>query len=209
MTTTHATHCPQLAHMLPTIIGNDTTHAHWLNSLSMMESVGARKIAAYVHPLHVDLITLQHAFEEARHAYFLKRQINKLAIDCPDYTGAYLLAPRASFRYLHKLDMSCARYLSERGATGRALKHGCYLLVTYLIEVRAMMLYHTYQHALTHAGSRVHVHSIIKEEEGQHAKTEDKEARTNPQWREMSADLHEMEQALYDNWLNQVQKTVT
>ena len=208
MTTPHPTHCPQLAHMLPTIIGNDTTHAHWLNSLSMMESVGARKIAAYVHPLHVDLITLQHAFEEARHAYFLKRQINKLAIDCPDYTGAYMLAPRASFRYLHKLDMNCSRYLSKRGATGRSLKHGCYLLVTYLIEVRAMMLYHTYQHALTHAGSRVHVQSIIKEEEGHLDNMMAQLDEFNPQWHEMSADLHDMEQKLYDNWLNQVEHSI-
>lgn len=206
MTELLESYCPVLTKLLPSIIQNDRMHAYWLNSLSMMESVGARKIAAYVHPLTVDLITLQHAFEEARHAYYLKRQILKLNVDCPDYTGEYLLAPRASFRYLHKLDTACARYLSERGATGRTLKHGCYLLVTYLIEVRATSIYHTYQAALSAAASRVHVHSIIKEEEGHLENMMAQLDAFNPDWREMSVALHDMEQCLYDNWIAQIEK---
>ena len=202
------THCPKLASILPPLIADDAKHALLLNSLSMMESIGARKIAAYVDPIHVDQITLQHAAEEMRHAYYLKRQILKLGQDLPDYSHEHTLAPRASYRYLHRLDWACSRHLKDLGYTGRALKHGCYLFVTYLIEVRAMTLYHTYQNALTQAGSRVHVRSIIKEEEGHLENMMAQLDEFNPQWREMSADLHEMEQALYDNWLNQVQKTV-
>ncbi|TDR32012.1 hypothetical protein [Hydromonas duriensis] len=208
MNSTFDTHCPQLAAMLPSIIRDDTTHAHWLNSLSMMESVGARKIAAYVHPLQVDLATLQHAAEEARHAYFLKRQILKLNVDCPDYSPAHLMAPRASFQYLHKLDVACARHLSKSGLVGRELKQGCYLLVTYLIEVRAMMLYHTYQNALTAAGSRVHVHSIIKEEEGHLDSMMSQLEAFNSNWRTISTEPELIEQKLYGQWLTQVTKCI-
>lgn len=202
--TTFDNHCPDLAQLLPHIIADDALHARWLNSLSMMESVGARKIAAYVHPIEVDLITLQHAFEEARHAYFLKKQIGKLKQTSPNYEPNYTLAPRASYRYLHKLDMSCARYLSNAGQTGRDLKHGCYLLVTYLIEVRAMKLYGTYQAALDAAASRVHVKSIISEEEGHLTNMMAQLTAFNPEWQNMSDDLHAMEQHLYQNWLAQI-----
>ncbi|MGL4768066.1 MAG: hypothetical protein ACRCV6_08310 [Formosimonas sp.] len=199
------THCPDLARLLPAIIQNDALHARWLNSLSMMESVGARKIAAYVHPIEVDLITLQHAFEEARHAYFLKKQISKLKQDSPSYAAEHTLAPRASYRYLHKLDMRCARYLADLGHTERELKHGCYLLVTYLIEVRAMLLYHTYQAALDAANSRVHVKSIISEEAGHLENMMTQLDEFNPRWRNMSTDLHTIEHDLYHNWLRQIQ----
>lgn len=205
---TFDTHCPNLARILPPIIADNALHARWLNSLSMMESVGARKIAAYVHPTQVDLITLQHAFEEARHAYFLKKQIHKLDQVSPDYSAPYTLAPRASYRYLHKLDMSCARYLADQGKSGRELKHGCYLLVTYLIEVRAMMLYNTYQAALDTAKSRVHVKSIISEEEGHLENMMAQLDTFNPKWREMSDDLHTLENNLYQNWLTQVESHI-
>ena len=203
------THCPHLATLLPTIIADNALHARWLNSLSMMESVGARKIAAYVHPIQVDLITLQHAFEEARHAYFLKKQISKLDQLSPDYAPEHTLAPRASYRYLHKLDMSCARYLANSGKTGRALKHGCYLLVTYLIEVRAMMLYTTYQKALDAAGSRVHVKSILAEEEGHLDNMTTQLDVFDPNWRTLSDDLHDIEQNLYQHWLSQIAHKLT
>lgn len=206
MNPTFDTHCPRLAHILPHIIANDTQHAHWLNSLSMMESVGARKIAAYIHPNQVDLDTLQHAAEEARHAYFLKRQIQKLSIDCPDYSNAYLLAPRSSFRYLHKLDLACARYLRQQGLSGRRFKQGCYLLVTYLIEVRAMAIYHTYQNALTQAGSRVHVQSIIKEEEGHLASMMTQLTELDPNWQHTATQLQVTENQLFTTWVTHIEQ---
>lgn len=207
--TTPSSHCPTLTELLPQIIQNPTLHAYWLNSLSLMESVGARKIAAYIDPHKADLITLQHAAEEARHAYFLKRQILKLHVDCPDYSVPYLLAPRASFRYLHKIDSMVSRRLSQDGHQSRSLKHGAYLLVTYLIEIRAMQLYHTYQAALTHAGSRVHVQSIIKEEEGHLENMMSQLDDFLPNWHEQIGTYTAIEQTLYDRWLSQVKVDVT
>jgi hypothetical protein len=104
--------------------------------------------------------------------------------------------------------MSCARYLADQGKSGRELKHGCYLLVTYLIEVRAMMLYNTYQAALDTAKSRVHVKSIISEEEGHLENMMAQLDAFNPQWCEMSDDLHTLENNLYQNWLIQVESHI-
>lgn len=205
---TYETHCPHLAGLLPRIIADDAVHARWLNTLSMMESVGARKIAGYVDPIHVDELTLQHAFEEARHAHYLKRQIGKIGQKLSDYRRDTLLAPRASYHYLHKLDWSCARYLKQKGLSGRGLKNHCYLYVTYLIEVRAMKLYHTYQAALTDAQSPVHVRSIIKEEEGHLSNMTAQLQTINPDWQTHCHDLQAIEQKLFDRWFAQVQNQI-
>ena len=202
---TYETHCPQLAQLLPEIIRDDRQHARWLNTLSMMESVGARKIAGYVDPIHVDELTLQHAFEEARHAHYLKRQISKIGQKLSDYRRDSLLAPRASYRYLHQLDWSCARYLKQKGLSGRALKNHSYLYVTYLIEVRAMKLYHTYQATLTEAQSPVHVRSIIKEEEGHLANMSSQLQAIDPNWQAHCHNLQIEEQKLFERWIEQLQ----
>ena len=74
------------------IVADDSLHAKWLNSLSMMENTGARKISKYEHPVHTGIIVLKHAAEEARHAYYLKKQIEKLGKNaCPDYSYPYLV----------------------------------------------------------------------------------------------------------------------
>lgn len=205
---TYETHCPQLAQLLPEIIRNDRQHARWLNTLSMMESVGARKIAGYIDPIHVDELTLQHAFEEARHAHYLKRQISKIGQKLSDYCRETLLAPRASYHYLHKLDWICSRYLKQKGLSGRELKNHCYLYVTYLIEVRAMKLYHTYQAALTSAHSPVHVRSIIKEEEGHLNNMSTQLEQIDPDWQKHCNDLQCAEQKLFERWIQQLQTAI-
>src|ERR1700733_13032852 len=152
----------QLSDIVNKIVPDHEIHAKWLNSLSMMENTGARKISKYEHPVNTNIIVLKHAAEEARHAYYLKKQISKLAKDaCPDYSYPYLLAPIESYHYLHQLDIDACRYIKNRlHLEGRALMHGAYLLVTYAIEVRADMLYSIYQESLTKHGSKVNVKSI-------------------------------------------------
>src|SRR5688572_3617646 len=103
-----------LADVTDKIVQNDSMHTKWLNSLSMMENTGARKISKYEDPVHTGIIVLKHAAEEARHAYYLKKQIGKLDADaCPDYTYPYLLAPVETHHYLNRLDVEACRYLKQ------------------------------------------------------------------------------------------------
>jgi len=158
----------ELKGIIEHIVANNELHAKWLNSLSMMENCGARKISAGEHPQKVDLIVLKHAAEEARHAYYLKNQIKKTGYEgCETYELDELLAPLQSYRYLHQLDVTISRYLKEElGYEGHTLKFAAYLLVTYAIEERADELYAVYQDALTAAGSNISVKTIIAEEKG-------------------------------------------
>ncbi len=198
----------QLQQVLEYIVPSDELHGKWLNSLSMMENTGARKISKYEHPVLSDIIVLKHAAEEARHAYYLKKQIGKLpGIACPDYSYPYLLAPVESHHYLNMLDVEACRYLKANlGLTGRELKHGAYLLVTYAIEVRADMLYGIYQEALTKYKSKVNVKSIIMEEEGHLAEMQRMLKDFHPEWERLAADMCAVEDRLFMTWVDAVSK---
>ena len=71
-----------------TIVADNMLHARWLNTLSLMENTGARKISASEDPATVTYIILKHAAEEHRHAFYLKKQIEKVADkSCPTYAA--------------------------------------------------------------------------------------------------------------------------
>src|ERR1700748_434392 len=127
----------ELSTILPTIIADNQLHARWLNTLSLMENTGARKISASEDPVTVTYIILKHAAEEHRHAFYLKKQIEKTGDgDYPTYEPVYLLAPAESRYYLNQLDIDVCRYLKRTlGLKGRELRFAAYLLVTYAIEV--------------------------------------------------------------------------
>src|ERR1700743_740068 len=130
----------ELNKILPVIIADNKLHARWLNTLSLMENTGARKISASEDPVTVTYIILKHAAEEHRHAFYLKKQIEKAGKEfCPNYSDEYLVAPNYSKYYLNMLDVEVSRYLkNELCLIGKELRFAAYLLVTYAIEVRAV-----------------------------------------------------------------------
>jgi hypothetical protein len=201
----------KLKEVVEKIVVADGLHAKWLNSLSMMENTGARKISKYEDPVYTGIIVLKHAAEEARHAYYLKKQISKLAKDtCPDYSYPYLLAPVESYHYLNMLDVEASRYLKKNmKLEGRALKHGAYLMVTYSIEVRADMLYGIYQDALTRHGSKVNVKSIIAEEEGHLEEMQRMLEVFHPDWERLAADVCAIENRLFEEWVAAIAKILS
>lgn len=200
-----------LENLIDTIVNNADLHARWLNSLSMMENVGARKISASEHPTQVNLTILKHAAEEARHAFLLKRQMGKL-VDLkqyPTYESAYLLAPLRSYHYLQSLDVAVSRYVKEHfQLTDYDLKYAAYLLVTYAIEVRADELYPIYQKVLTRTGSKVQVKMIIVEEEGHLQEMIEQLEAFSPAWKQHAEAVCAMEQQLFNQWIAQVEKEI-
>jgi hypothetical protein len=193
----------ELSTILPTIIADNELHARWLNTLSLMENTGARKISASEDPVTVTYIILKHAAEEHRHAFYLKKQIEKTGDDlCPTYSQEYLLAPAYSKYYLNQLDIDVCRYLKkELGLTGRQLRFAAYLLVTYAIEVRADELYPVYQDALDAVGSKINVKSIILEEEGHLEEMINQLKTFSPDWQYHAQKAVGMETGLFNDWV--------
>jgi hypothetical protein len=193
----------ELSTILPTIIADNQLHARWLNTLSLMENTGARKISASEDPVTVTYIILKHAAEEHRHAFYLKKQIEKTGEAlCPTYSGEYLLAPSYSKYYLNQLDVDVCRYLKkELGLSGRELRFAAYLLVTYAIEVRADELYPVYQDALDAVGSKVNVKSIILEEEGHLEEMINQLKTFSPDWQYHAQKAVDIETGLFNDWV--------
>jgi len=200
-----------LVEFLEQVVGDKKLHVKWLNTLSMMENVGARKIAAAEHPTKVTTMMLKHAAEEARHAYYLKRLISKLDISVPDtYDFQYLLAPINSLQYLHRLDVFASRYLKEElGLKGHELKYASYLLVTYAIEVRADELYPIYEDVLKRLNSKVSVRTIIVEEEGHLADMKIQLEDFSTYWEAHANAITSYESLLFDKWLEKTQASIS
>lgn len=146
--------------LLTTIVQNPLLHARWLNTLSYLENVGARKIARCQHPTQVREEMLKHAAEEFRHALHFKRQIGKVSKPLESYSLPSLLGGKATLHYLHSLDISICRLLKGE----RNVAEIAYLLVTYAIECRASRLYSLYDQVLRKLGSPVQFKSILLEE---------------------------------------------
>jgi len=201
----------KLATLLPLIITNNELHVRWLNTLSLMENTGARKISACEDPLTVTYIILKHAAEEHRHAFYLKKQIEKVeGCPCPTYEHDYLLAPAQSRFYLNQLDIAVCRYLkNELGLNGKDLRFAAYLLVTYAIEVRADELYPVYQQALEKAGSKVNVKSIILEEEGHLEEMISQLKSFSENWELHAGKAVEFESRLFANWVEALETELT
>jgi bacterioferritin (cytochrome b1) len=196
--------------LLRTIVADTRLHARWLNTLSLMENTGARKISASEDTVNVTYIILKHAAEEHRHAFYLKKQLEKLGDGlCPTYARAYLLAPAHSKYYLNYLDVEVCRYLkNELKLSGSELRFAAYLLVTYAIEVRADELYPVYQQALDDAGSKVNVKSIILEEEGHLEEMINQLRLFAPDWQLHADKAVEIETRLFNNWIKGLKEEI-
>jgi len=198
----------QLGHILEQIVVNPNLHARFLNTLSYMENVGARKISKFESRSSANLMVLKHAAEEHRHAYFLKKQMYKL-IDSglETYEDQHLLCPKISGLYLDFLDLKVCQWLKkEFKLDGPELKWLAYLLVTYAIEVRADEIYPVYQDILTRFDQKVHVKSIIIEEEGHLDEMIQQLSNYSDNWEELGQKAIAIEAALFENWTMAIEK---
>jgi len=197
--------------ILENIVNDNALHAKWLNTLSYMENAGAKKISASEHKENVNLIILKHAAEEHRHAYYLKKQLDKLGGDlCRTYTNEELLTPNQTKFYLNALDVAVCRYLKQHfNLSGYDLKFAAYLFVTYAIEVRADELYPVYQDVLTAARSKVNVKSIILEEEGHLEEMLNQLKTFSADWEKHAETVIKIEQEMFDEWMANLGKQVS
>lgn len=200
----------QLQSILENIVKDNLLHARWLNTLSYMENAGAKKISASEHKEQVNLIILKHAAEEHRHAYYLKKQLDKLDGNlCKTYTNDELLTPSHTKFYLNALDVAVCRYLKQHfNLSGYELKFAAYLFVTYAIEVRADELYPVYQEVLTRAKSKVNVKSIILEEEGHLEEMLHQLKAFSPDWEKHAVQVIRIEEEMFNSWIVNLGKQV-
>ncbi len=145
--------------LLEHIVATPSVHARFLNTLSLLEYVGARKILKSQPYACLDHRVLAHAAEEIRHAQLLKRAAMKLAPDCATYDPAALICGKEAFNYFQTVDHAASQILNEHDP-----RH-CYLYSTYLVEIRALEFYMLFDKVMRTLGKPSVFRGILAEEQ--------------------------------------------
>jgi hypothetical protein len=146
--------------LLDLAVGAPARHARMINTLSLLEHMGSRKIMATQHSAAIDQATLKHVAEEAHHAYFMKRQAEKTAGRSLEYAAGDLLAPSSARLYFQRLEASTVRALGERRSARAA-----YLYMSMIVEFRALWFYGLYEQALKRARHALSLKRVLGEEQ--------------------------------------------
>lgn len=142
---------------LEAIVEDKPRHALFLNMLSMLEHLGSRKIMISQMDRVMTQDTLQHLAEEARHAYFFKRNAERVAGRSLDgWSDENTMCRIPSAMYFGRLDAGISKKVGERNAYG---------WVSLIIELRACWLYEIYQDVLEKSSDHMSLKSLLAEED--------------------------------------------
>jgi hypothetical protein len=155
-----------LAAFLTQIAAVPLCHARFLNTLSLLEYVGARKIYKSQPATGFTVELLEHVVEEGRHALVLKKLALRLGGDAVrTYDAAAILCGGEATRYMQTLDRGAEADLASSGfPAGENRTWINYLLTTLLIEERADAVYPIYEPVLTALGHGGVAAAIVAEE---------------------------------------------
>lgn len=146
-----------LLQLLERIVDDDELHVRWLNTLSYLEYVGARKIIKSQNEDDIDDRVLLHMAEEIHHALFLRKIIRKHFVTRTlNFSHHCMLAKSAAKAYFKNVDRECFTHAKN--------PHHAYLLTSYIIETRALKLYSVYQKLLKQR-AMFSIASLLSQEE--------------------------------------------
>lgn len=149
----------RLRRVLEIISADRETEARWLNTVSLLEFVGARKISRTVADRHPSLEVLEHWADETRHALAFKR----LAYEVGGPHASEYLCPREAGTYFEGLDHALCAWAAD--VVGRRDERLSYLLTTTMVERRAMQLYPLYRASSRQPAVREELRRVIGEEQ--------------------------------------------
>lgn len=191
--------------VLQAIISNETNHALWLNTLSLLEHIGSRKILLTQSSEDTSEMILRHATEEARHALFFKKAARTIQ---PEFRSGYqnssLVRGTAARIYFAKLDTLVRRNLRKVFPEEKNFTYLAYLYTTTVIEKRAMVIYTAYDEILNQNGSPIRLTNLILEEEGHLSEMSAEMFRLDPNASERLAQLEEEEAKIFARFWHQI-----
>ena len=151
---------PFLAFLKATV-SDDKKHVRFLNMLSMLEHMGSRKIMLSQMKGILTQDILKHLAEEARHAFFFKREAEKLSGEAIDgFPEESTLCASAARFYFERLDAGLTSDMLSL-----AQREARYIWVSYVVELRAIWVYRLYQEVLTETGHAMSLKGVIAEED--------------------------------------------
>ena len=174
-------------------------HARFLNTLSLLEHIGSRKILL-TRGADADEDALRHLAEETRHAHFFRRAAEREAGRRLGYGDADTAAASSARMYFGRLDAGVAR---ETGAGVLA-----YLYVTLAVERRAAWFYGLYERILRERGHALTLRSVIAEEDAHLAQMESALRRRDPAFERRLEGFSALESGLFASWLARTRRAL-
>lgn len=145
---------------LAALCGRPEEHARFLNTLSLLEHIGSRKILTSQSRGPLDCEILKHLAEEARHAFFFKRTAERVAGRPLDYSDSDAVMPSSARMYFGRLDAGVNRMLADEVTVEVP-----YLYVSMIVELRAIWTYRLYHDVLVESGLNISLKGLLAEEE--------------------------------------------
>ncbi len=146
--------------ILTRLVAQPLLHARFINTISLMEYMGARKIMKSQREELVSAEILAHMNEEIRHAQVFKKIALKMSHgEFKTYREDHLLAGLQGRNYIQTVDQAIASALKGENS------YLNYLLSTLLIEERANSIYPFYAELMEPLGFSSPIRNILKEEE--------------------------------------------
>jgi len=190
----------ELDSILSIIVADSNLHARWINTFSHLEYVGFRKIVKSQHASFMDFETLSHAVEEGRHALLLKKlAMNVGGPKFNQYAPETMIAHQQAEEYFQTLDTHCEIQMCEMSDSLKARL--TYLYVTWLVEIRALVVYSHYQKALKKIGMKSPLTGLLADEDRHLASVEREIKFTDPNYISRSEKLKRFEAGLYQNYI--------
>lgn len=195
--------------LITEIVSSPELHSRWLNTLSLLEHIGSRKIhTSQSGPLLSEMV-LRHASEEARHAAYFKKLALKIK---PSSTHSFekdsLLCGFSAVSYFQKLDISVERSFGRENIPKHTKSFLCYLYVTKLIEERAGSVYEIYDQILDQRQLGISVKGIIKEEESHLSEMDSNLSALDPKFESRTLEFREKEEKLFQKYFQNLRKEV-
>lgn len=148
-----------MIHLLEKIIHSRELLAKLLNTLSLLEYIGCRKILKSQMQESITENILTHAAEELRHARLLKKYALKLEpIICASYQPHALFCGIEACQYFQNIDHASCSLLKHTHP------YNSYLFTTYLIEMRALSFYQIFEQQIQEHTGKSYFKGILFEE---------------------------------------------
>jgi long-chain fatty aldehyde decarbonylase len=137
-------------------------HYLWLRSLSYLEYIGYRKMvkALDYHDVHKGVF--RHLTDEIRHSFMLKELAEKVFIGDVSKNLSLQEIKAIAEDYFQGIDAAVHRWVFD--LTAQENPYLCYILTSYLVEIRAMKVYPQYFSHLNEAPAKYIIQQIIKDE---------------------------------------------
>jgi len=188
---------------LEEVTSSDAKHYQWLRSLSYLEFIGYRKMVKSLGYQGVRKGVYHHLSDEINHSFMLQELAEKGF--CSDREGKSFDSELMGIAeaYFQDLDSGVKDWISK--VKGEQNPYLCYMLVSYIIEKRAMKVYPQYYSFLKEAPLKYVLQKIIKDEKEHLSYLEDQLELREELSSFANSNLWDFEETLFSRFLQQFQ----